>query len=71
MKVKEENEKSWLKTQHSKNEDHGIWSYHFMANRLGKMWKQGQISLSWAPKSLQTVIAAMKLKDVCSLEEKL
>ena len=25
--------KSWLKTQHSKNEDHGIWSHHFMANR--------------------------------------
>ena len=71
MKVKEENEKSWLKTQHSKNEDHGIWSYHFMANRLGKMWKQGQISLSWAPKSLWTVTAATKLKDTCSLEEQL
>ena len=28
--------KSWLKTQHSKNEDHGIWSHHFMANRRGK-----------------------------------
>ena len=27
--------------------------------------------LSWAPKSLQMVIAAMKLKDACSLEEKL
>ena len=27
--------KSWVKTQHSKNEDHGIWSHHFMANRLG------------------------------------
>ena len=25
----------------------------------------------WAPKSLQMVIAAMKLKDVCSVEEKL
>ena len=25
--------KSWLKSQHSKNEDHGIWSHHFMANR--------------------------------------
>ena len=25
----------------------------------------------WAPKSLQMVIAAMKLKDTCSLEEKL
>ena len=23
----------WLKTQHSKNEDHGIWSHHFVANR--------------------------------------
>ena len=31
MKVKEP--KSWLKTQHSKKEDHGIWSHHFMANR--------------------------------------
>ena len=35
MKVKEESEKSWLKTQHSKNEDHGIWFHHFMANRWG------------------------------------
>ena len=30
MKVKEKSEKSWLKTQHSENEDHGIWSHHFM-----------------------------------------
>ena len=35
LKVKEESEKSWLKTQHSKNKDHGIWSCHFMANRWG------------------------------------
>ena len=35
-KVKEESEKSWLKTQHSKNEDHGIQSHHFTANRRGK-----------------------------------
>ena len=35
MKVKEESEKSWLKVQHSENEDHGIWSHHFMANRWG------------------------------------
>ena len=27
--------KSWLKAQHSKNEDHGIQSHHFMANRWG------------------------------------
>ena len=33
MKVKEENGKSWLKTQHSKNEDDGIWSHHLLANR--------------------------------------
>ena len=35
MKVKEESEKSRLKTQQSENEDHGIWSHHFMANRWG------------------------------------
>ena len=34
MKVKEESEKG-LKAQHSENEDHGIWSHHFMANRWG------------------------------------
>ena len=28
--------KSWLITEHSKNEDHGIQSHHFMANRYGK-----------------------------------
>ena len=28
--------KSWLKTQHSKNQDHGISSHHLMANRWGK-----------------------------------
>ena len=27
--------KSWLKTHHSKNENHGIQSHHFMANRWG------------------------------------
>ena len=32
MKVKEE---SWLKAQHSENEDHGIHSHHFMGNRWG------------------------------------
>ena len=32
MKLKEESEKAGLK-QHSKNEDHGIWSHYFMANR--------------------------------------
>ena len=33
MKVKEESGKSWLKAHHSENEDHGIWSHHFMRNR--------------------------------------
>ena len=33
MKVKEESEKSWLIAQHSENEDHGIYSHHFMGNR--------------------------------------
>ena len=37
----------------------------------GEKWKQWKILFSWAPKSLQTVIAAMKLKDAYSLEEKL
>ena len=31
----------------------------------------GEILLLWSPKSLQMVIAAMKLKDDDSLEEKL
>ena len=35
MKVKEESDKSWLKAQHSENEDHGIRSHHFMGNRWG------------------------------------
>ena len=34
MKVKEES-KSWLKAQHSENEDHGIWSHQCMGNRWG------------------------------------
>ena len=37
----------------------------------GKQWKQCQTLFLGAPKSLQMVIAAMKLKDAYSLEEKL
>ena len=70
MKGKEKCEKKWLKTQHSENEDHGIHSHHFMANRWGNN-ENSDILSSWAPESLQTVTAAMKLKDSCSLEEKL
>ena len=36
MKVKEDSEKLWLKTQHSKNQDHSNWSHHFMVNRRRK-----------------------------------
>ena len=70
MKVKGER-KSWLKAQHSENEDHGILSHHFMGNRWGNSGKQCQTLFFGAPKSLQMVIAAMKLKDTYSLEEKL
>ena len=37
---------------------------------MGKQWKQCQTLFFWAPKSLQMVIAAMKLKDAYSLEGK-
>ena len=37
---------------------------------MGKQWTQWQTLFPWAPKSLQMVTAAMKLKDACSLEEK-
>ena len=71
MKVKEESGKSWLKAQHSENEDHGIRSHHFMANRWGNSGHSGGLLFFWAPKSLQRVIAPMKLKDAYSLEGKL
>ena len=35
MKVKEESKKVGLKLNNSENEDHGIWSHHFMGNRWG------------------------------------
>ena len=71
IKVKEQSEKPGLKPNNQKNEDHGIGSHHFMANRWGTKWKQCQISFSWAPKALQMVIPAIKLKDTCFLEGKL
>ena len=60
MKVKEESEKVGLKLNIQKT--HGIWSHHFMANRWGNSENSGWLFF-WAPKSLQMVIAAMKLKD--------
>ena len=41
MKVKEESEKVGLKLNIQKNEDHGIWSHHFMANRWGHSGNSG------------------------------
>ena len=63
--------KSWLKAQHSENEDHGIWSHHFMGNRWEKNGNSVRLYFFWAPKPLQMVSAAMKLKDAYSLEGKL
>ena len=70
MKVKEESEKAGLKLTF-KNEDHGIWSHHFMANRWGNNRNSERLYFWGAPKSLQMVVAAMKFKVACSLEEKL
>ena len=69
MKVKER-VKSWLKAQHSGNEDHGIgpitsWQID------GETVETVTDFILGAPKSLQMVIAAMKLKDAYSLEGKL
>ena len=37
--------KSWLKTQHSENEDHGIRFHHFMANRWGNNGNRDRLYL--------------------------
>ena len=69
-KVKEENEKVGLKLNSQKTKimaSSPITSWQID----GEKWKQWQILFSWASKSLQIVIAAMKLKDACSLEGKL
>ena len=69
MKVKEESEKVGLKIN--------IQKTNIMASgpvtswQMGKQWKQCQTLFWGAPKSLQMVIAAMKLKDTYSLEGKL
>ena len=70
MKVKEESEKVGLKLNIQKNEDHGIWSHPFMGNRWETVETVSDFILG-APKSLQMVTAAMKLKDAYSLEGKL
>ena len=70
MKVKEESEKVGLKLNIQRTKI-SIRSHHFMANRWGKKWKQCDTLFWGAPKSLQMLTAVMKLKDVCSMEEKL
>ena len=67
MKEKEESEKVGLKLNIQKTK-----TMHLVPSLHGKyMGKQWLTLLFWAPKSLQMVTAAMKLKDTCSLEEKL
>ena len=66
MKVKEESEKVGLKLN--------IQETKIMASGPITSWQMGKQWLTlffWAPISLQMVIAAMKLKDIYSLEEKL
>ena len=71
MKVIEESEKVGLKLNFRKLRS---WhpSHHFTGNRWGNNGNSDRF-YCWggAPKSLQMVTAAMKLKDACSLEEKL
>ena len=70
MKVKEESEKVDLKLNIEKMKimaSSPITSWQIS----GKQWKQWLTLFFWVPKSLQMVIAAMKLKDACSLEGKL
>ena len=70
MKVKEESEKVGLKLNIQKTKimaSGPINSWEIM----GKQWKQCQTLFLGAPKSLQMVTAAMKLKDGYFLEEKL
>ena len=70
MKVKEEGEKAGLKLSIQKTKI--IASSPITSWQIdGEQWKQW-LTLFWgAPKSLQMVTAATKLKDACSLEEKL
>ena len=66
MKVKEESEKTGLKLNIQKIKimvSGPVTSWQIE----GEKWKQWQILFSWAPKSLQVVTEAMKLKHACSL----
>ena len=73
MKVKVESEKAGLKfiIQKTKIMACGPITSWEIDGETGKQWKQCQTLFFWAPKSLQMVTAAMKLKDTYSLAEKL
>ena len=71
MKVKKESEKVGLKLNIQKTKIMASGLITSWQIEMGKQWKQWQTLFFWAPKSLQMVTAAMKLKDTCSLEEKL
>ena len=66
MKVKEESEKVGLKLNIQKTKI--MASGPITSWEIGKQWKHCQILFWGAPKSLQMVTAAMKLKDAYSLE---
>ena len=72
MKVKDESEKVGLRLniQKSKIMASGPITSHFITKRWGKNGNSDRL-FSWAPKSLRMVTTALKLKDACSLEEKL
>ena len=69
MKVKEESEDVDLKLKIEKTKIMASGPIT-MANRWGNSGNTDK-TIFWAPKSLQMVTAAMKLKDTCSLKEKL
>ena len=70
MKLREDSEKAGLKlnTQKMKIMTSSLIT---QGKQMGKQWKQGQTLFLLAPTSLWMVTATMKLKDACSLEEKL
>ena len=70
MKVKEESEKVGLKLSFQRPKIMASSPIIFVANKWGKDGN-GQILFLGAPKSLQMVTTAMKLKDAYSLEGKL
>ena len=69
MKVKEESENFGLKLSIQKTKI--MASSPITSRQIHRETMETVTLFSWAPKSLQVVTAAMKLKDACSLEEKL